>query len=53
MVKATFYSKETLKPLAPDSVTLFGVNMDTLEIYDKTENLKSAEFPLYAAESGL
>jgi hypothetical protein len=50
-VKATFYSKETLKPLAPDSVTLFGINMDSLKIYDKTEKLKSAEFPLFAAES--
>jgi hypothetical protein len=49
-VKATFYSFETGKPLAPDSVTLYGINMDTLKIYDKTTYLKSAEFPLYAAE---
>jgi hypothetical protein len=49
MVKATFYSKETLKPVAPDSVTLYGVNMDTLLLYDKSEKLESAEFPLYAA----
>ena len=49
-VKATFYSMETGKPIAPDSVTLFGINMDTLEIYDKAANLKSAEFPLYAEE---
>ena len=49
-VKATFYSMETGKPIAPDSVTLFGFNMDTLEIYDKTSNLKSAEFPLDAEE---
>jgi len=48
-VKAAFYSMETLKPLAPDSVTLYGVNMDTLKIYDKSVDLKSAEFPLYAA----
>lgn len=48
MVKATFYSKETLKAVAPDSVTLYGVNMDTLLIYDKTEQLQKAEFPLYA-----
>ena len=41
---------ETGKTLAPDSVTLYGVNMDTLEIYDKTANLKSAEFPLNAEE---
>jgi|WetSurMetagenome_2_1015567.scaffolds.fasta_scaffold993201_2 hypothetical protein len=50
MVKATFYSKETLKPVIPDSVTLYGINMDTLLLYDKTEKLQGAEFPLYAAE---
>jgi hypothetical protein len=50
-VKATFYSKATLKPLAPDSVTLYGVNMDTLFIYNKTIDLKTAEFPLYASAS--
>jgi hypothetical protein len=49
-VKATFYSMETGNPLAPDSLTLYGINMDTLKIYDKTLKLKSAEFPLYAAE---
>ena len=48
-IKATFYSMETGKALAPDSVTLYGINMDTLKIYDKSVNLKSAEFPLYAA----
>ncbi len=51
-VKGTFYSMETGKTLAPDSVTLYGVNMDTLEIYDKTTKLQSAELPLYAAEQG-
>lgn len=49
-VKATFYSMETGKILIPDSVTLYGVNMDTLKIYDSTTMLKRAEFPLYAAE---
>ena len=51
-VKGTFYNMATGKTLAPDSVTLYGVNMDTLEIYDKTTSLKSAELPLYAAEQG-
>jgi len=49
-VKATFYSAETGNTLAPDSVTLYGVNMDTLKLYDSTTVLKIAEFPLYAAE---
>jgi len=48
-IKATFYSDSTGKALAPDSVTLFGINMDTL--YNKTTKLKSAEFPLYAADT--
>jgi hypothetical protein len=47
-VKGTFYSTETGKPLVPDSVTLFGIGMDTLKLYDKTLNLKTAEFPLFA-----
>jgi hypothetical protein len=51
-VKATFYSTETGNPTAPDSVTLFGIYMDTLEIYNKTTNLKTAEFPLYAEKQG-
>lgn len=49
-VKGTFYSMTTGKALAPDSVTLYGVTMDSLEIYDKTTKLQSAELPLYAAE---
>jgi predicted nucleic-acid-binding Zn-ribbon protein len=49
-VKGTFYSMATSKTLAPDSVTLYGVNMDTVKIYDKTTKLQRAELPLYAAE---
>jgi ABC-type oligopeptide transport system substrate-binding subunit len=50
-VKSTFYDKLTLSPQAPDSVTLFGVNMDTLMIYDSTINQKIIEFPLYSEET--
>ncbi len=46
MVKATFYSKETLKAVAPDSVTLYGVNMDTLLIYDKIREFTKCRIPL-------
>lgn len=49
-VKGTFYSTETGLTLAPDSVSLYGVNMDTVTFYDKSIKLKTAEFPLYAAE---
>ncbi len=51
-VKATFYSKETGLPHAPDSVTLYGLNMDTLRIYSSAQNLSSAEMPLSAADNG-
>jgi hypothetical protein len=47
-VKATFYSMETGKALSPDSLTLFGINMDTNKIYDKAVKPNKAEFPLYA-----
>jgi predicted nucleic-acid-binding Zn-ribbon protein len=47
-VKAGFYSKATGLADAPDSISLFGVNMDTLTIYDKYVNPKTVEFPLYA-----
>jgi hypothetical protein len=50
--KATFYSSKTGKTLAPDSVSLHGINMDTLLIYDKSIKLIHAEFPLFAATPG-
>ena len=52
-VNAGFYSKETGKALAPDSVTLFGMNMDTSKIYDKVTALKTVQFPLYAADTSV
>jgi hypothetical protein len=50
-VKATFFSLETGKAFAPDSVTLYGVDMDSLKIYDKSLKLKSPEFPLNADDT--
>jgi predicted nucleic-acid-binding Zn-ribbon protein len=46
-VKATFYRDG--KALAPDSVTLMGITLDTL--YNRAAKLKIAEFPLYAADT--
>ena len=40
---------ETGKPLAPDSLTLYGLDMDTVKIYDKTAKLLTALIPLNAA----
>jgi ABC-type oligopeptide transport system substrate-binding subunit len=50
-VKSTFYDKQTLSPHAPDSVTLYGINMDSLMIYDNAINQKIIEFPLYGEDS--
>jgi predicted nucleic-acid-binding Zn-ribbon protein len=52
-VKTAFYSKQTLKALAPDSLTLYGINRDTSKIYDKAIQPKSAEFPLFAADTSV
>jgi hypothetical protein len=50
LVKATFYDMETGKTLAPDSLTVYGLDMDTSKIYNKTANLLKAKFPLNAAD---
>jgi hypothetical protein len=49
-VKATFYSLETGKILAPDSISLYGIDMDTNKIYDRDLKVQSAEFPLKASD---
>jgi predicted nucleic-acid-binding Zn-ribbon protein len=52
-VNAGFYSKETGKALSPDSLTLWGMNMDTNKIYNKVISPKKAQFPLYAADTSV
>ena len=54
-VNAGFYSKETGKAVSPDSLTLFGINMDTNKIYNKVEKplTSVAQFPLYAADTSV
>ena len=50
-VKAYFYNDSTKLAQPPDSLTLFGMNMDTIKIYDKHCQVpRVLEFPLYAAE---
>jgi hypothetical protein len=44
--KAGMYKIDTKAVAAPDSLTLFGVGMDTNFIYKKSLNIKKAEFPL-------
>jgi hypothetical protein len=50
-VKANFYSMETGKAHAPDSLTVYGQDMDTNKIYNKTVNVLTAKFPLNAADN--
>jgi len=52
-VNAGFYSKVTGKALSPDSLTLYGMNMDTSKIYNKAPAIKTAQLPLYAADTSV
>ncbi|MCU0472539.1 MAG: DUF6452 family protein [Bacteroidales bacterium] len=45
-LKASFYLYSTQKPLAPDSLTLYGTGRDTSKIYNKTPSTKQALIPL-------
>lgn len=44
--KASFYDYATQKEMAPDSVTVYGLQMDTSKIYDRYVRLQPAYFPL-------
>jgi hypothetical protein len=48
-LKATFYSNTTKEKAAPDSLTLFGMDMQTNKIYNKTVKVQPAQFPLNAS----
>lgn len=52
-VKAYFYNDSTKLAQPPDSLTLFGMDMDTNKIYDSIVRPKSAEFPLFAADTSV
>jgi hypothetical protein len=48
-LKASFYTGEgTPKPHAPDTLTIYGLNQDSI-IYDKKTNVQTALFPLNAS----
>ena len=51
-LKASFYSNSTKKQLAPDSITLTGVNQPANKIYDKAKGVQPALFPLDASAGG-
>jgi hypothetical protein len=45
-VKANFYSYSTGKPLVPDSLTLYGIDMENVLIYDSVKITPPALIPL-------
>ena len=49
LVKASFYNFKTQKLQAPDSVTIYGLNMEKSKLYDKTKGVQPALFPLNPA----
>ena len=48
LVKAFFYSNDDKKLQPPDSLTLFGLKMDTNKVYNKALNVQPALLPLDA-----
>jgi len=49
-VNAVFYRTGTGKVEAPDSVTLYGLGMELVKIYNATRGVKVAKMPLDASE---
>jgi len=47
-IKASFYRNDVRKLQPPDSLTLFGLEMDTNRIYNKASNVQPALLPLDA-----
>ena len=48
-VKASFYDTLTKNLQAPDSLTMYGLNMDTNKLYNQISNVQPALIPLNAA----
>jgi hypothetical protein len=49
-IKATFYTNGTSNIKAPDSLTLYGLGIDTNKIYNNSLNIKIAYIPLDASK---
>jgi hypothetical protein len=45
-LKASLYLNETKKLKAPDSLTLYGINIPSAKIYDRASKVQPALFPL-------
>jgi hypothetical protein len=50
-LKASFYDNVSKKILAPDSITVYGLNMDTAKLYNKATKVQPALFPLNSSSS--
>jgi hypothetical protein len=48
-VHVTFYKATTNKLTAPDSITVFGIGLDTARLYSKALNTSSIKLPLDAS----
>jgi hypothetical protein len=48
-VKTSLYLNSTRKLLAPDSLTVYGINMDTSIIYNNSKNITKVLLPLNAS----
>lgn len=48
-LKASFYDNVTKNLHAPDSLTIYGLNMETNKLYNKTRSVQPALMPLNAA----
>lgn len=45
-VKASFINNSTTKPQPPDSLTIYGVTMESVTLYNKSANVQPALLPL-------
>ncbi len=50
-VKAYFYLQTKKTNIAPDSLTIYGLNMESDKLYDKSLNIKTANLPLDISSS--
>src|SRR5450759_5045526 len=48
-LKASFYDNVTKTLQAPDSLTIYGLNMETNKLYDKARKVQPALMPLNSA----
>lgn len=50
-IKASFYDNTTKLMRAPDSITIYGLDMETNKLYDNVKKVQPALFPLNASTS--